>query len=293
MEMLRRIREGGQDAFDPQEPRKPEGEKGGGEWTSGGGGSEGSQAKATSNYGLVKGDVEKFKSLKSEWAKVNNDILSDIDRPDSPEVRDKIRHLESIVQEMHGLHADPGTPEGIGLPGGPRDVTIIGAGPGGLSAGIFGGAEGLDTLVIEGNALAGGQARYSSRIANFPGFPAGVTGSPLTKQMYEQTERLGAEVKLGSRVVGLTVDPKTGIKHLTLANGETIDSRTVIFAGGVEFRKFAFPGSDGPGVFVGDGAALATASTGGNAVVLGGSNGAAQAALGAATKANHVYLISR
>jgi hypothetical protein len=83
------------------------------------------------------------------------------------------------------------------------------------------------------------------------------------------------------------------MKQLTLSNGEKIDSRSVIIAGGLEFRSADFPGAQGSGVVVGDGKALTKEATGGNALVVGGSNGAAQAALGAATKADHVYLMSR
>jgi thioredoxin reductase len=261
--------------FDPDEPRDPAGK-----WTSGG-------------YGLAPGDVEKFHRLKDQWAKVNNELLTYVDRPDSPEAQKKIDELEALVHQMHGLHADPGGPEGIGLPGGPRDVTVVGAGPGGLAASIFGGAEGLDTLVVESNAAPGGQAKYSSRIENFPGFPVGVTGEKLTSDMFAQATRLGAETKLGQRVTGIDYDPATGIKHLTLSNGEHVDSRTVILAGGVEFRHPVFAGSEGSGVIVGDGKALTEACKDGEAVVVGGSNGAAQAALGAASKAKHVTLISR
>jgi thioredoxin reductase len=271
-------------------------ESGGG----GGGGSEGADAGEAKpveagkpNYGLVPGDVEKFHALKDQWATVNNELLNHVDRPDSPEAQALVGKLEKISKEIQGLHADPGTPAGIGLPGGPRDVTIVGAGPGGLAAGIFGGAEGLDTLVVESNVVAGGQARYSSRIENFPGFPIGVTGETLTKSMFEQAERLGAETKLGLRVTSLTYDAKTGMKHLTLSDGQQIDSRAVILAGGVEFRKPPIPGADGPGVIIGDGKALAAQCANSEAVVIGGSNGAAQAALGAAVNAKHVYLIAR
>jgi thioredoxin reductase len=253
-----------------------------GEWSSGGGG----------NYGLIPGDVAKFKQLKQDWAKVNNGLLAFVDKPDGPETREKLGQLEAIAKEMHGLHADPGTSAGIGFPGGPRDVTIVGAGPGGLAASINGAAEGLDTLVIEANAVAGGQAKFSSRIENFPGFPIGVTGEHLTQNMFEQAQRLGAEATLGARVTSMTYDEKTGLKHLTLSNGQQLDSRTVILAGGVEFRRMDFPGSEGTGVIIGDGKALAKAAAGGGACVIGGSNGAAQAALGCAQTSEHVYVLA-
>jgi thioredoxin reductase len=274
--------------YDPNEPRVPKGSgEESGRWTTGSGGG------GAGKYGLVPGDVEKFHALKNEWSKVNNDLLEHVDNPDGPESRAALDKLETIVKQMHGLHADPGGAAGIGLPGGPRDVVIVGAGPGGLAASINGAAEGLDTLVVEANAVAGGQAKYSSRIENFPGFPIGVTGERLTQNMFTQAGRLGAETKLGIRVEGMTYDPDTGLKHLTLSNGEQIDSRTVILAGGVEFRKLDFPGSDGPRVVVGDGKALIKEAAGGPVVVVGGSNGAAQAALGCAQKSERVYLLAR
>lgn len=267
--------------YSPDQPRDPKGVATGGQWT------------AANHYGLVPGDVEKFKKLKADWARINSDLLDHIDSPDGPEARGLVKQLEAVVQSMQTLRADPGTPAGIGLPGGPRDVTIIGAGPGGLTASINGAAEGLDTLVVEANAVVGGQAKFSSRIENFPGFPVGVTGERLTQQMYGQAQRLGASVKLGVRVTGMVADEATGMKHLTMSDGTTIDSRTVILAGGVEFRRMDFPGSEGSGVFVGDGKALAAAGKGGDVLVIGGSNGAAQAALGCAQTAKHVYLMAR
>jgi thioredoxin reductase (NADPH) len=149
-------------------------------------------------------------------------------------------------------------------------------------------------LVVEAGAVAGGQAKFSSRIENFPGFPIGVTGEHLTQDMFEQAQRLGAEAKLGTRVTAMTYDPKTGLKHLTLSNGDKIDSRTVIIAGGLEFRPLPpFPGSQGPGIIIGDGKELARVGAGGNVCVIGGSNGAAQAALGCAQNCKQVYLLAR
>jgi thioredoxin reductase/8-oxo-dGTP pyrophosphatase MutT (NUDIX family) len=248
----------------------------------------------TTPSGFIPGDIAKFEQLKAEWSSINNELLRYVDHPDSSVVQAKMGELERVVHAIHHLHADKGGMlEGVGMPGGPRDVVIVGAGPGGLAASIFGGAEGLDTLVVEASPIAGGQARYSSRIENFPGFPVGVTGARLTSQMFDQAERLGVEAKLGTRAVGLSFDPKTGMKQLTLSNGETIEARTVILAGGLEFRKLGVQGEQGPGVIVGDGKTLTEAAAGGEAIVYGGSNGAAQAALGAAQKAAHVTLISR
>ena len=162
-----------------------------------------SVATSKHSYGLVPGDAEKFEALKSKWAAINSDMLKYVEtrRPDSPEAQAGLKEMAALVKEMSGLHADPGGAAGIGLPGGPRDVVIVGAGPGGLTAGIHGAAEGLDTLMIDSNIVAGGAAKYTSRVENYGGFPLGVTGEHLTQDMLQQAERLGAQTKLGVKVV--------------------------------------------------------------------------------------------
>lgn len=278
---------GQRSAYSPDQPRDETGK-----WTDAGGGSGGSESDSKRG-GIVPGDREKFVKLKAQWARVNDDLLRHVNRPDSPEARQKMEQLKGIVKEMHTLRADPGGLEGIGLPGGPRDVLIVGAGPGGLAAAVMGGTDGLDTLFVDANQQVGGQAKFSSRVENYPGFPIGVTGEQLAERMYDQAQRVGAEGKLGVRAVGLSYDEKTGLKTVTLDNGETIEARSVVLAGGVEFRKVDFPGSESPDVIYGDGKMLAQKSGGGAAVVLGGSNGAAQAALGCAQDAEKVTVISR
>lgn len=273
-------------------PRVPAGSPEGGQFGTGGGGGEASGGGEGGKYGLVPGDVEKFHALTDEWAKVNDESIKYQDKADSPEALAAVSKMEAIVKQIHGLHADPGGPGGIGLPGGPRDVLIIGGGPGGLTAGIHGAAEGLDTLVVESNVVAGGQAKFSSRIENFPGFPLGVTGEKLFQSMATQAERLGAETKLGVRATEMTVD-EDGLKHVTLSNGEVIDARTVIIAGGAEFRKLPFKGADGPGVEYESPKKLASLGRGGTVCVIGGSNGAAQAALGCAAAGCKVILLTR
>lgn len=153
--------------------------------------------------------------------------------------------------------------------------------------------EGLDTLVIEKEPTAGGQSKYSSRIENYSSYPHGVTGAKLSQDTLKQVIKAGAETKLGVAVVGMTYDRATGLKHLTLSNGEIIDTRAVILAGGVKFTKPTMPGADGPGMVMADPKILVAQSAGGEAIVVGGSNGAAQAALGVSATAKHVTLLSR
>lgn len=234
-----------------------------------------------------------FNALKIRWAQVNNDLLTQLDYPDSPEAQEKLNELKRIVKEMYRLDADPGGIEGIGFPGGARDIAIVGAGPGGLASAVMGGTDGLDTLVLDANLQPGGQSKFSSRIENFPGFPVGVSGNTLATQMAQQAERVGAESQFGVRVTSLTYDPVTRLKTLTLSDGRSVTARAVILAGGVEIKTMDFPGSDSPSVIYQDSQRLSKLGAGKSVVVVGGSNGAAQAALGAAQSASQVTVISR
>lgn len=237
----------------------------------------------------------KSAALKSRWAKINNKLLQYIDDPKNPEAIALSKDMQGLVKELYRLDAegDPNDWEGIGLPGPVKDVLIVGAGPGGLAAAVMGGADGMNVSVIEAQETVGGQSKFSSRIENFPGFPIGVSGKELSEKMYEQARRIGAEVRTGLRATGLSYDKKTGMKTVKLSNGEEVQARSVVIAGGLEFRKLEFPGSDSNKVIYGDGEALEKSGKGKDVVVVGGSNGAAQAALGAARGARHVYVLSR
>lgn len=238
-------------------------------------------------------DRAKFHEFKARWAKVNNELLEYIDNPNAPQAAAKVDELKAIVKQMNTLEADRGTLEDIGMPGGPKDIVVVGAGPGGLAASVMGATDGLDTMFIDAQTQIGGQSKFSSRIENFPGFPIGITGAQLAKNMYDQATRLGADYRLGVRVTAMDFDPVTQMKTLHLSNGEHIQARAVIIAGGIEFKKMEFPGADSPHVIIGDGEKLAKISVNKPCVVVGGSNGAAQAALGVARTADHVYLLSR
>jgi thioredoxin reductase (NADPH) len=155
----------------------------------------------------------------------------------------------------------------------------------------MGGTDQLDTLMVDASEHPGGQAKYSSRIENFPGFPVGVTGEQLSHNMFDQAQRVGADTRMGVKVTSLKYDPETDLKTLTLSNGETVEAKSVIIAGGVEFRKAEFPGADSSSVIYGDPKALVEQSAGKPVVILGGSNGASQAALNAALTASSVTLI--
>lgn len=234
--------------------------------------------------------VGEFNRLKGEWARINDGLLSHLNNPDSPIAQKMIREQKEICKQIQQLEVNHDGTQEIGLPGKVRDVLIVGAGPGGLSAAASGGMEGLNTLVIDADTRVGGQPKYSSRIENYPGFPAGASGQQISASMREQAERLGAEVQTGVRAESLVNDPTTGIKSVTLSNGEVVQARSVILATGVKINKAQFPGSE---EVLYNGPAVASRAKGGAVVIAGGSNGAAQAALGAAQSVSHVTLVSR
>lgn len=231
--------------------------------------------------------------LQRKWATLDRELLPYAGRPNEPGARKIIDEQKAVVKLIHHHNLDEGGHAGIGKPGGAHDVVVVGAGPAGLSAAIYGATEGLDTLLVDAEPKAGGQARMSSRIENVLGFPAGITGRQLAEMSLDQAERTGAEVKLGVSVKSLTYDPETGLKTLVLSNGETISSRAVVIAGGVQFRKMDFPGSDSPDVVYGDSTTLKERCEGKGVVIVGGANSAGQAAIDVATKASHVTLLIR
>lgn len=241
------------------------------------------------------GDVQKYNDLKKQWATVNNSLLDNIKNPDSPEAKEKLGKLMDIVKQMHELHADPGGISDIGLPGGPRDVIVIGAGPGGMAAATMAATDGLDVKIVDKAGAPGGQSRFSSRIENYPGFPVGIAGEDLARNMWTQAMRTGAEGELGVGVNKLSYDPTTGFKTVSYDNGKSERARSVIIAGGVQFRRLPpFPGSESKSVIYGDSFLQQVPQMKGKSVVvIGGSNGSAQAALGAAKAADHVYVLAR
>jgi thioredoxin reductase (NADPH) len=159
------------------------------------------------------------------------------------------------------------------------DLAIVGAGPAGLAASVYGASEGLRTIVIEQQA-PGGQAGMSSRIENYLGFPKGLSGAELARRASSQATRLGAEILAAQEAVELVDDgPARTIK---LADGSELKCRAVILATGVAYRKLDAPGIDdltGAGVYYG--AAMTEGETvrGRNVYVVGGANSAGQAAM--------------
>ncbi len=175
----------------------------------------------------------------------------------------------------------------------PYDVTIVGAGPAGLAAAVYGASEGLRTAVLEAEAI-GGQAGTSSMIRNYLGFPRGISGADLAQRAQEQAWLLGAEFIYGPRAVGLHAEGRHWI--VRLGDGGSIVSRTVVLATGVSYRRLGIPGLEdltGAGVFYGAAAPEAQAMADEDVYVVGGANSAGQAALHLARYARRVTLLVR
>ena len=173
------------------------------------------------------------------------------------------------------------------------DLVAVGAGPAGLAAAVYGASEGLRTLLLDRHA-PGGQAGPSSRIENYLGFPAGVSGSDLTRRALMQAQRLGAEFLVPFEVTGVTVD--AGYKHLALADGREIITRTMVAATGMSYREHPAPGvaeHTGAGVYYGAATTEAPAFRDKRVVVVGGGNSAGQGAMHLARFAADVQIVVR
>jgi thioredoxin reductase (NADPH) len=158
------------------------------------------------------------------------------------------------------------------------DMVVVGAGPAGLAAGVYGASEGLRTLVIEPEA-PGGQAGSTSRIENYLGFPSGITGADLGRRAHAQASRFGAEF-LTQRVTSLRIEGQYRI--LQLADGREVSSHAVLLATGVHYRKLDIPGAErltGRGIYYGAALVEAAACKDEEVFVVGGANSAGQAAL--------------
>ena len=171
------------------------------------------------------------------------------------------------------------------------DVAIIGAGPAGLAAAVYGASEGLQTIVIEREA-PGGQAGTSSRIENYLGFPNGVSGDELASRALQQARRLGAEILVTRSVK--SIDPKA--RQVDMDGGDVVKAKTLILATGVSWRRLAIEGFDrlsGKGIYYGAARSEVGATHGLDIHLVGAGNSAGQAALFFANHARTVTLIVR
>ena len=173
------------------------------------------------------------------------------------------------------------------------DLVIVGGGPAGLAAAVYGASEGLRTVMVE-RETPGGQAGQSTRIENYLGFPAGVSGSDLARRATSQARRLGAELLSVQDVVALR--PEGVGRFVELSGGNTLSSHCVLVASGVSYRKLDVPGFEaltGAGVSYGAAPAEARSCSNQRVVVIGGANSAGQAALYLSTHADRVTMLVR
>lgn len=178
--------------------------------------------------------------------------------------------------------------------GGSYDVAIIGGGPAGLAAAVYGASEGLRTVLVERDA-PGGQAGTSSRIENYLGFPTGVSGDELGTRALQQARRFGVEILVARRATSLSSRPD-GSHVLVLDDGERIPVRTIVIATGVAWRELEIPGAEalvGRGVYYGAARTEALATRGSDVFLIGGGNSAGQAAMFFADYARSVTLLVR
>jgi thioredoxin reductase (NADPH) len=172
------------------------------------------------------------------------------------------------------------------------DLAIVGAGPAGLAAGVYGASEGLKTLIIE-RGVVGGQAGTSSMIRNYLGFPRGISGAELARRAHQQAWLFGAKYVLARTATGLRAEGKNRI--LSLADGTEITARAVLITTGSDYRKLNVPGIDrfnGAGVYYETGLEIGLMNEA-HAIVAGGGNSAGQAVVHLAKSAERVTLIIR
>jgi thioredoxin reductase (NADPH) len=173
------------------------------------------------------------------------------------------------------------------------DVLIIGGGPAGLAASVYGSCEGLKTILIE-KSNPGGQASSSARIENYLGFPKGLSGADLTRRAITQTLRFGTEILTPKTVQNIRL--KDGYKITEMTDGSEIHSKTVIIATGVEYTKLEIPGLEkftGAGVYYGSASVEAHACKGESVYIVGGGNSACQAAMHISKFAKEVIIVIR
>jgi len=187
------------------------------------------------------------------------------------------------VAELLGLGTDPVAAE--------YDAVIVGAGPAGLAAAVYGASEGLRTIVIEREA-PGGQAGTSSRIENYLGFPSGVSGDELASRAFQQARRLGAEILVTRAITRID----TATRHVHLDGGDVLRARTIILACGVTWRHLSIEGFDrlaGKGISYGAARSEAAHTHGLDVHIVGAGNSAGQAAMFFSNHARSVTILSR
>jgi thioredoxin reductase (NADPH) len=203
---------------------------------------------------------------------------------------DRILRAPTVGDLASGLGLSGG---GGGVPRHESDVVIVGAGPAGLATAVYAASEGLSTVVLE-TMSPGGQAATSSRIENYPGFPAGISGAELAARMLVQATKFDVRFVVPFEATGLTVDE--GLLRVTGADGTEVTARAVVIATGARYRGLDVPRLDelqGLGVYFAATQVEAAACRGGTVCVVGGGNSAGQATLFLAEHAERVFLMIR
>ena len=174
-----------------------------------------------------------------------------------------------------------------------RDVAIVGAGPSGLAAAVYGASEGLDVLMVEVNS-PGGQAGSSSKIENYLGFPAGISGQALAGRAYMQAQKFGAQVIIAKAATRLVCGRKPYV--IEFDDGSKVSARAIIIASGAEYRRLAVGEPlrfEGAGIYYGATFVEAQLCQGEDVIVVGGGNSAGQAAVFLAQTAQRVHMLVR
>ena len=174
-----------------------------------------------------------------------------------------------------------------------RDLLIVGAGPAGLAAAVYGASEGLNVLVLEANA-PGGQAGSSSKIENYLGFPTGVSGQELAARAYTQAQKFGAELLIAKGASRIACERKP--YAVEIVSGPRVPARTIIIATGAEYRRLPLDNLsqfEGAGVYYGATFVESQLCRGEEIIVVGGGNSAGQAAVFLAQSARRVHLLVR
>jgi len=174
-----------------------------------------------------------------------------------------------------------------------RDVVIVGGGPAGLAAAVYGASEGLDVLVVESNA-PGGQAGSSSKIENYLGFPTGISGQDLAARAYTQAQKFGAQMIIAKDATQLARDRKP--YAVEIDNAQRVPTRTIVIATGAEYRRLSLDNLsqfEGAGVYYGATFVESQLCRGDEVVVVGGGNSAGQAAVFLSQTAKAVHVLVR
>ena len=212
----------------------------------------------------------------------------------------EISRLPVVLFPDQSILAEPGTPElaeKLGLRVRPEtkfyDLAIVGGGPAGLAAAVYGASEGLRTVMIEREA-PGGQAGMSSRIENYLGFPSGLSGSDLARRAVAQARRFNVEILSPQEAKSVRAEGPSRI--VQLADGGEIGAKALLIATGVSYRKLNLDGADrlqGSGIYYGAAATEAISCAGEEVYIVGGANSAGQAAMHFARYARRVVMLVR